>query len=150
MNTWNSFVSKNEADALKDMIFKRVRERAQSMTEDVQDDVMDMARESFVSKDNPFSMIIEKAEKQNPTEKIEPVSAKEEIGFPQRELSPHAKEQGKIVSEKLTAYAIQNNMDEARAGLSNKKSFMGALDFLNAQAAVSLMRTKTESFEVVA
>jgi hypothetical protein len=40
-------------------------------------------------------------------------------------------------------------MEEARKTLSNKKSFMGALNFLNSQAAVSLMRTRADKFEIV-
>jgi hypothetical protein len=149
--TLNSFVNKNEADALKEMIFRRVRERAQNMQEDLQSDVMDIARESFVSKDNPFSVIASEQKAQ-----IEKVGAqsiekqrKEEIGFPQRELKPRAAEQTRFVAEKISSSEIQNNMIEARAGLNNRKSFIGALDFLNSQAAVSLMRTKSDSFEVV-
>ena len=38
---------------------------------------------------------------------------------------------------------------EARIGLENKKTFMGALDFLNSQAAVSLMRTRSDKFEAI-
>jgi hypothetical protein len=33
-------------------------------------------------------------------------------------------------------------MREAREGLANKKSFMGALEFLNSQAAVSLLNKR--------
>jgi hypothetical protein len=33
-------------------------------------------------------------------------------------------------------------MMEARDGLTNKKSFMGALSFLNSQAAVSLLNKR--------
>ncbi len=148
--TLNSFVNKNEADALKEMIFRRVRERSQSMNEDVQSDVMDLARDSFVSKDNPFSKIVKNnaAIEEN---KIEDNAEKQkEIGFPVRKLNSHAQEQTKTLTEKICASAIQNNMEEARAGLSTKTSFMGALNFLNSQAAVSLMRTKSDKFEVVA
>ena len=145
-NTLNSFVNKNEADALKEMIFRRVRERSQAMNEDIQDDVMDLARESFVSKDNPFSKIVKNIENKDTF-----LDEKEkQVGFPQRELNSHALEQTKVLSEKYTVSTIQNNMDEARKGLTNKKSFMGALNFLNSQAAISLMRTKSETFEVVA
>lgn len=151
--TLNSFVNKNEADALKEMIFRRVRERAQAMSENVQDDVMDLARESFVSNDNPFSKIVAKAESKNPAPETMPqkeVQNNKEIGFPQRTLNQNAVEQGRVLSEQITASALNNTMNEAREGLSNKKSFMGALNFLNSQAAVSLMRTKTETFEVLA
>ena len=142
----SSFVNKQEADALKEMIFRRARERAQVLNEDVQEDVMDMARTSFVSKDNPFSQIIEKAAAA--TENVNE-HADEEIGFPKRELKARAAEQTRVLKENITAQTVQNTMAEARETLSNKKSFMGALDFLNSQAAVSLMRTRSDKFEAV-
>ena len=137
----NSIVNKNEADALKEMIFRRVRERAQSMTDDVQVDVMEIARDSFVSNNNPFSQIANKEEA--PKEQ-------KEIGFPARktEKTP-AVQKTKILNEQIASQAIQNNMIEARNALSNKKSFMGALNFLNSQAAVSLIKTRTDRFEVI-
>ena len=49
---FDSIVNKSEADALKDMIFRRVQERSKGMNDEVQTDVMDLARDSFVSKDN--------------------------------------------------------------------------------------------------
>ena len=149
---FDSIVNRNEAAALKEMIFKRAQERAQVMSEDTQSDVMDMARDSFVSKDNPFSKIIENTkpsvvepEKVQPA-KVEPEQKNEEIGFPM----PEARlQQNKIINNQMTASAINNNMAEAREALSNNKSFMGALNFLNSQAAVSLMRTRVDKFEIV-
>ena len=142
---FDSIVGKNEADALKEMIFRRARERAESMNEDVQSDVMNLARDSFVSKNNPFSQIIENAQQKA----VEKEQENKEIGFPQRELKPRAVEQTREVREQAAAETIQSTMREARAGLENKKSFMGALEFLNSQAAVSLMRTRADKFEVV-
>ena len=148
----SSFVNKQEADALKDMIFRRARERAQALNEDVQEDVMELARTSFVSKHNPFSQIVEKAEKANPSQNIDEVvktHAEDKIGFPPREPKPQAIEQTKVLKENITTQTIQNTMAEARETLSNKKSFIGALDFLNSQAAVSLMRTRSDKFEAI-
>ena len=150
---FDSIVNKHEADALKDMIFKRARERAKAFNEDAQSDVMDMARESFVSKNNPFSKIIENTNNINPEqqvknkqeEAVEP-QEKDDIGFPVKELKL---QQNRNINSQLTAATINNNMAEAREALSNKKSFMGALNFLNSQAAVSLMRTRADKFEVV-
>ena len=149
---FDSIVNRNEAAALKEMIFKRAQERAQVMSGDTQSDVMDMARDSFVSKDNPFSKIIENTkpsvvepEKVQPA-KVEPEQKNEEIGFPM----PEARlQQNKIINNQMTASAINNNMAEAREALSNNKSFMGALNFLNSQAAVSLIRTRADKFEIV-
>ena len=150
---FDSIVNKHEADALKDMIFKRARERAKAFNEDTQSDVMDMARESFVSKNNPFSKIIENTNNINPEQQVknkqevavEP-QEKDDIGFPVKELKL---QQNRNINSQLTAATINNNMAEAREALSNKKSFMGALNFLNSQAAVSLMRTRADKFEVV-
>ena len=157
--TFNTYVNNSEASALKEMIFNRVRERSQSMTEDLQSDVMDMARQSFVSNDNPFSQIIANSyKKSDDTKEVMSVSPatenketvevkqaeKEEIGFPKRELKTRAFEQTKMVQAQLTSGAIMNNMEEARDGLKSRTGFMGALDFLNSQAAVSLMRTRAE------
>ena len=151
MSNINSFVSNSEVNALKEMIFNRVRERSQNMSEDVQTDVMDIARESFVSKNNPFSQIMQNAAEAAAVKEAE-IKAKEteEIGFPQRQLKARAVEQGRVVQDNLTASTVQNNMNEARVSLSNKTSFMGALNFLNSQAAVSMHRTPSGKFSALA
>ena len=147
---FDSIVSKNEAAALKDMIFKRAQERAKSFNEDAQADVMDMARDSFVSKDNPFSKIIENTKPENKTVEAEAVEKKQKddgVGFP---MPKEVKlQQNQVINNQITSSAINSNMREAREALTNKKSFMGALNFLNSQAAVSLMRTRADKFEIV-
>ena len=147
---FDSIVSKNEAAALKDMIFKRAQERAKSFNEDAQADIMDMARDSFVSKDNPFSKIIENTKPENKTVEPEAVEKKQKddgVGFP---MPKEVKlQQNQVINNQITSSAINSNMREAREALTNKKSFMGALNFLNSQAAVSLMRTRADKFEIV-
>lgn len=157
---FNSIVNKSEAAALKEMIFNRARERAKSMTEDTQSEVMDMARNSFVSDNNPFSKIIENNENNNVQQqkvnKVPEVANVEKdtvapnkndgIGF---EIKEPKLKQNKIINQQLAAAEINANMRDAREGLSNKKSFMGALNFLNSQAAVSLIRTRADRFEMV-
>ena len=147
---FDSIVSKNEAAALKDMIFKRAQERAKSFNDDAQADVMDMARNSFVSKDNPFSKIIENTIQENKTVEPEAVEKKQKddgVGFP---MPKEVKlQQNQVINNQITSSAINSNMREAREALTNKKSFMGALNFLNSQAAVSLMRTRADKFEIV-
>ena len=145
---FDSIVNKNEADALKEMIFKRARERAKSLTDDVHADVMDLARESFVSKGNPFSAAAAKDE----TAEKPAVKAQEEIGFPQKEKSAsiQGREQNKAIQENIVQSTVQNNMMEAHAALNNRQSFMGALNFLNSQAAVSLIKSRSDRFEIVA
>ena len=171
---FNSYVNRQEADALKEMIFNRVRERSQAMTENVQADVMELARESFAANNhNPFASMItsqetaqtsqtpavqepvkeEKIEEVTPFTKTENPTSNEnkqnKIGFPQKNLFSATQTQNRLIKEQMTAIEIQNNMMEAREALSNKKSFMGALAFLNSQAAVSLLRTRTDKFEVI-
>lgn len=148
---FDSIVNKSEADALKDMIFRRVQERSKGMNEDVQTDVMDLARDSFVSKDNPFSKIINTEENHAPSE-VQTVTKEEDnaIGFPIKEPKLRVNGQSRIINEQITSAAIASTMQEARSGLSNKQSFMGALNFLNSQAAISLIRTRADKFEVLA
>ena len=163
---FNSYVNRKEAESLKQMIFQRARERAQSMTSDVQVDVMSVARESFVSNNNPFSQILNttaeeaKAPETETTEKVQPTEQKTtaiheyveaaeakaaEVGFPQRPVISRAASQNIAIQEQVSARAVQDTMREARAALSNKKSFMGALSFLNSQAAVSLLNNRAGS-----
>ena len=157
---FNSYVNRKEVETLKEMIFQRARERAQSMTGDVQQDVMSIAREAFVSNNNPFARILEQNEETVPEvreevitqpevkqsalhEYVEAVEAQaEEVGFPQRALSSGAVNQYRNIQEQTSSRQIQNTMREAREGLANKKSFMGALEFLNSQAAVSLLNKR--------
>lgn len=143
-----SFIVDNqEANALKAMILKRAQEKSQTYTDDVQSEVMDIARESFVSKNNPFSQIASASEPVSQGN----VNKDEGIGFPVKEpkLSQISR-QNNIVNEQIASSAIKNNMLEARNTLTNKQSFMGALNFLNSQAAISLIRTRADKFEIIA
>ena len=75
----------------------------------------------------------------------------EGIGFTQKTLLPGAANQSRTIQEQASARQIQNTMQEAREGLSNRKNFMGALAFLNSQAAVSLLNKRAGSgLEVIA
>ena len=164
---FNSYVNRKEAESLKEMIFQRARERAQSMTSDVQADVMSIARESFVSNNNPFSQILntpaEETQAPKTTQPSEPkttaiheyVEAAEaqsqEVGFPQRAMVGHVASQNYMIQEQASAKEVQDTMREAREGLANKKSFMGALAFLNSQAAVSLLNKRAgQGVDIVA
>ena len=165
---FNSYVNRKEAEALKEMIFRRARERAQSMTDDVQADVMSIARESFASSGNPFSQLINMPAAAEPAQKDEVVKQhdsktsalhefveaaeekSQEIGFPQRNEIQAVVSQNRAIQEQVSARSIQTTMNEAREGLSNKKSFMGALEFLNSQAAVSLLNKRSSGLEIVA
>ena len=153
----NSFVNRQEAEALKELIFKRAKERANKITDDFHAEIMNIARESFVSNNNPFSQTsVQTAEKSAPANSMhetEKTSAlhkyteiaekqAEEVGFPLKKLAQGLANQNKIIKEQITAAQVQNTMIEAREGLSNKKSFMGALAFLNSHAAASLLNQR--------
>ena len=162
----NSFVNRREAEALKELIFKRAKERSNAMTEEFHADIMNIARESFVSNKNQFSQVLNTAEEEITTvdnskkeektsslhEYVEATESQaEEIGFPLQKLVQGAANQNRMIESQLTSAQVQNTMIEARQGLSNKKSFMGALAFLNSHAAASLLNQRAgRGIDVVA
>ena len=154
--TFNSLVNRHEAETLKEMIFKRVQERSKNLSNDVQDELMSGARSSFVTKENPFAKIlntevnnVEFEEFENP----EKLSNNEEIGFEQKNIKPNFDVEKKVLktadSSNYSVKEIMLNMQDARTELQSKTSFMGALNFLNSQAAVSLLRKKSEKFDIL-
>ena len=151
----NTLVSTEEQQALKEMIFKRARERAQAFNQEVQNnyttaiqnDVMELARDCFVATKNPFCEV-EKEEKQDTT-----VQKDAEVGFKQRnieEIKAQIKYRNQISNEKVASGTLETNMTEARKEFSQKSTFLGALDFLNSQASISLIKNKGKSFEALA
>lgn len=152
---FDSIVSRNEQEALRDMIFKRARERAEALNEniqssytsDIKSDVMDLARDSFVSEHNPFS------QKSEPATVVEEKAPEAEIGFSKRHvetLKAQIEYKNKLTREEIVNKETEANMQDARADFSSKKTFMGALDFLNSQASIALVKTKDKRFEAIA
>lgn len=153
--SFNTLVSKEEQQALKEMIFQRARERAQSFNQEVQNsyttaiqnDVMELARDCFISTKNPFGdtkedVKIEAKQEQKP-----------EVGFKQRnieEIKAQIKYRNQVSSEKAANVTLENNMADARNEFGQKSTFMGALEFLNSQASISLIKNKGKSFEALA
>ena len=139
---YNSIVSRHEAEALKEMIFKRARERAESLANDVQEeyttsaqnDVMEIARNSFVASKNPFSFASElKNTESKPAGASESIQTagqgkSEEIGFPPRksenEVQTLAGYKVSTSGDEIIQNTIESNMNEARSALSKKQSFM--------------------------
>jgi lysine/ornithine N-monooxygenase len=175
MNTcqYDSIVSRAEAEALKEIIFKRAREHAESLTEEstvsyttsVKNDVMDLARDSFVSTGrNPFAPKMVLDEVPNKTVKSEstaktdnPVSEQDkatyEVGFRQKtaeEIRAVVKNRSIETNQQIVASEVASGMDDARDSVSRRKSFMGALDFLNSQASIVLVQKHGKSFEALA
>ncbi len=159
MNNYNfkSTVSSQEAEALKEMIFKRARERAQALTDDVQssytnsvqNDVMDLARDSFVSSKNPFSQIVETAQNNN----VKPEPEEQEIGFAKRQVNDikaQIQQRTATSNSELASSQVSSAMFDTRAEFVKKSNFMGALNFLNSQATISLVKNKGQSFEALA
>ena len=151
---YNSIVGRQEAEALKEMIFKRARERAESLTQDVQDeytssaqnDVMEIARNSFNASRNPFSFSEVK-----PVEKTG--TKREDVGFPPRKIESVSESPSesslKATNDRIIKNTIEANMAEAGSALRQKQSFMGALNFLNAQASVALVKKSGKSYEAL-
>ena len=156
--SFNSTVSSQEAAALKEMIFKRARERAQALADDVQstytssmqNDVMDLARDSFVSNKNPFSQVIAKTEE---VQKEEEPKNSAEIGFARKnvdEIKAQIQYRNQVNNSDLAMAQVNSTMLEGRDEFVKKAGFMGALNFLNAQATISLVKNKGQSFEALA
>jgi hypothetical protein len=166
----DSIVSAQESQALKEMIFSRARERAAALAGDVQDsytssmqaDVMDIARNSFQANKNPFSIdnfekepVVKEGQHDSelPTSKN---SYQDELGFSQKNVEIIKSQihfTNKNTVEKVASESINANMVEAREDFnknSSKSSFMGALDFLNSQATITLVRSKGKSFDAIA
>ena len=151
--SYSSTVSSQEAEALKEMIFKRARERAEALNEETQEkytssvhsDIMDLARASFVSSKNPFQEKVLSEEKKS--------SRDEEIGFAQRKVDETRKNieiKNKILNFNIANKEVTSLIDETRADFNKKPTFTGALDFLNSQASISLIKNNGKSFEALA
>lgn len=164
MSSYNykSIVSNTEATALKEMIFKRARERAESLdseikasyTDDIQSDVMTLARDSFVASKNPFSLAVEPKNvvEQTHEEKSETKHG-DGLGFSQRkidEVKSGIVHRNKEIGEDVSRKAVESNMQDARRDFQKKDSFIGALNFLNAQATIVLVNSNGKSFNAIA
>ncbi len=157
----NSVVTNKEADALKEMIFRRATERASKMDEEIKNnyttsahnDIMDLARNSFVAKRNPFSILEpqKKEVKEETKEEIQEAKKQEEsIGFPQKRdalIREKIEERNKATHEEISEAQVRDAMIDARVDLSKRTSFMGALNFLNAQASIALINKRGRRFE---
>ena len=159
---FNSIVSNSEQDALKEMIFKRARERAQAITDEVQsnyttniqNDIMELARNSFVSSKNPFSQLVETKKEEIIEEPKETDKTNtQEIGFAKRqinEIKSQINSKNNSTSADIANKEVELAMASARMDFTKKASFMGALEFLNSQASIALVKNKGKSFEAMA
>ena len=153
INNYDSIVSKQEVAELKEMIFKRVREKAAALAENenakytssAKFDVMELAHNSMsVAKGNPFAEIANGkiVQSENLSANVEKNEITEEVSEePVTEKYDFFKQKSVLSTREIVNKAIELNMENAREDLSKKTSFMGALNFLNSQAAVSLVNT---------
>ena len=161
-----SIVSSSEAEALKEMIFQRARARAEALTKEtetsyttaVHADIMDLARNTVNPDKNPFRLIAEPQQEQQKPEQT-PVQVEEKtiktdgLGFSPRKhntVKTDILTRNKDVAEVLTSKEVLSVMDDAHNNLSRKQSFTGALNFLNSQASISLIKSRGKAFEAMA
>jgi hypothetical protein len=131
---------------------------------------MSIARESFMSNNNPFSLIAkntdekqtvvsqsqaeikEKEAKTTPLHKFVEKAEKnqENVGFKLKDIYTGATTQNKLIREQIATMQVQNAMEEAREGLATRKSFMGALEFLNSQAGIYMASQRKARFDKLA
>jgi hypothetical protein len=161
MNNYESksIVSKTEAEALKDMIFNRVKERSKALAEDVnqsymssvQNEVMDIARNSFVASKNPFSIVTEEVKQDVLSKSSQEFSSKEKNVEESKKYSEELKKQiYNKQNEYKNDYAnnfVHKSMFEQNSFNLNKKSFVGALNFLNSQASIVLVNNNGKRFD---
>lgn len=146
-------IDRKETASIKDAIFKRAREKAQALTEEkaenyeseVQNDVMDIARETLQpSPMNPFNQFMENLGIQNGQKEISKSIGEIETPKPkpanenpklEEIYTNEIKHNIESISDKAFANAVQKEtMEEARRQF--RTNLNETLSFLNAQAAI--------------
>ena len=153
-----AIVSKSETEALKEMIFNRARQRAAAMAQEAQnqytssfkDEIMDIARSSFNAPGNPFAQKITETKTENNAKP----EKQAQIGFEQKqtgkEINQIIKSKNDITKEIASQKEISRVMQTAATEFENTKQFVGALNFLNAQAGINLADRRKTRFEIIA
>lgn len=157
-----SLVSTTEREALKELIFKRARERAEALNKDTQEayttsirnELMDIARDSFTSSGNPFAFNNTETVKETPAKPVETEAPKQEIGFAERKISENLRAsieyKNNLIKEAAAQNEVESVMKDAGMDVGNRKNFMGALEFLNSQASLSIINKRKHGFEAIA
>ena len=151
-------VSQSEVQALKELIFNRARQRAEALANDTKtqfttsfrDEVMDIARKSFNTNNNPFAQKINQVQNQTNNK----VEKQQTVGFKQKTSAENIKEiikaKNQLINERAASQEISGIMDNAGSEYKNTQNFTGALSFLNAQAGIRLADRNKSSFEAIA
>lgn len=139
----------DEINSLKEAIFKRARDKAESLnselkanyTSDVKNDIMESAR--FSVRNNPFINLLDEEEVVDNSEKVQ-----------ERPVIYHSREYaGKVVKRQAKTFPSRINnelyttavregaMREASKTLRQNQNVMMSLKFLNTQAAIALNKS---------
>ena len=152
-------IDRKQTASIKDAVFKRAREKAAAMTEEksenytsqVQNDVMEIARESIqASPMNPFSQFMENVGLQNKiTEAVDKVQEQQpktevnkvDMAKLKEVYSRELKHNIESVSNKAFVKSVQDEtMASARNQFRSETNLTASLKFLNAQAAIQLAK----------
>ena len=154
-------IDRAETASVKDAIFKRAREKAQTITEEksenytaqVQNDIMEIARENVKSSPmNPFNQFMDnlgiangQSEKVvDPLDKIQP---KSELPKLEEIYTKELKRNIESVSDKTFAKSVkEETMSAARQQF--RTTLNTTLNFLNTQAAIRLVKTTHSKIRV--
>ena len=147
-------IDRAETASVKDAIFKRAREKAQAITEEksenytaqVQNDVMDMARENIkASPMNPFKQFMDNLGIQNgqiePSDPLDKIKPKSETEQPKVEqvFTQELKRNIESVSDKTFSDSVkEETMNVARQQF--RSNLNATLNFLNTQAAIQMAK----------
>lgn len=154
MSNINFNLNSNNEDykSLKEAIFKRAREKAESLntdlkssyTSDIKNDIMESARVSV--RNNPFIDLF----KEDDVEKKEtkPEVERKEITH-SRDWKPVKNRQmpSRLNNQLYTAAVREGAMREASATIRQNQNLMASLNFLNTQAAIALNKPFVRSQE---
>ena len=153
-----SIVSNSEIQALKEVIFERARQRAEAMANSAQNqytssfkaEIMEIARNSFNSPSNPFAQNLAQPIKNDPA-----TEAKPKIGFPERKIPENIKNKiieskNAEIKESISRDEVLSIMNKTGTDFGNRKNFVGALKFLNAQAGIYMAGQNKAKFDRLA
>lgn len=142
-------IERKDSASIKDAIFRRAKEKANSLAEEksenyssqVQNDVMELARESIKSSDkNPFNQFIDSVgvkKTDSPENKLQ----NEEIAKLEETYTKEIKRNIEKVSNKVYENSVkEETMREARNQFRQGTNLMATLNFLNTQAAIKMAK----------
>ena len=85
---------------------------------------------------------------------IEDFTISRVIGFPERKVVENLKAsieyKNNLIKEAVAQDEVKSVMKDAGMDFGNRKSFIGALNFLNTQASLSVINKRSKGFEAIA